>query len=66
MSDAEHRLRGSDRGNARRCPGADISHLNKVGCRNVFECGVIFAVVVEGGFIFAVLFLERVHSRSFF
>ena len=45
VSDAEHRLRGSDRGNARRCHGADISHLNKSGCRNVFECGVIFAVV---------------------
>ena len=45
VSDAEHRLRGSDRGNAKRCHGADISYLDKAGCRYVFESEVIFAVV---------------------
>ena len=45
VSDAEHRLRGSDRTNAQHWGGADISHLNKAARRNVFECGVIFAVV---------------------
>ncbi len=56
VSDAEHRLRGSDRTNAKHWGGADISYLDKAARRNVFESGVIFAVV----------FLERVHSRSFF
>jgi len=45
VSDAEHRLRGSDRTNAKHWGGADISYLNKAGCRNVSKSGCILVVL---------------------